>query len=76
MAKREKDYSALEAMLPQGARSRHRKAVDALGAADDLIDDDALGGTSADLRQAIAQLDTARTNLAELLVYRKMMGVD
>jgi hypothetical protein len=70
------DYASFEMMLPQGARSRHRKAVDALGSADELIHDEALGGTSADLRQAIALLDTARTNIAELLVYRKMMGVD
>lgn len=71
-----RDYSSFDTMLPQGARSRHAKAVSALDSADDLLPGTALDGSSADLRQAIKHLQTAIENLAELIVYRKMMGVD
>lgn len=76
MAKASPDYSALESMLPQGARSRFTKAAAAIEAADALVPDSALDGTSADLRQAVKHLYVAAENLTELLVYRKMMGVD
>lgn len=75
--KRDKEsFKDLDVILPQGARSRHRKAMDALQAVDDLFPGDVFEGTSADLRAAMAQLNTALVNIAELVVYRKMMGID
>lgn len=71
-----RDYTNFETMLPQGARSRHTKALAALDSADDLLPETALDGTAADLRQAIKHLATAMENLTELIVYRKMLGVD
>ena len=70
------DYRAFDVMLPQGARSRFTKAVQALDAADELLPEDALLGTSAELRQAIKHLQGAVENLSEMMAYRKMMGVD
>ena len=69
-------FKSLDVMLPQGARSKHNKAVDQLERADDLLPASALEGTSADLREAIKLLNEASTNIAELLVYRKIMGID
>jgi hypothetical protein len=69
-------FKGLDVILPQGARSRHMKAVDLIERADALIPDDALTGTSADLRQAAKHLQEAAANIAEMLVYRKIMGVD
>lgn len=69
-------YKSFETMLPQGARSRHAKAVKAMEEADDLVPLDALQGTSAEIRQAIKHLYIATENLAEMLAYRKMLGVD
>lgn len=71
-----RDYTAFETMLPQGARSRFDKTLKAMDAADELMPDSAMEGTAADLRGAIAHLQTATANLIELLVYRKMTGVD
>lgn len=68
-----KDY---DTMLPQGARSRYKKAVEAIDAADDLLPKDALDGQASDLRQAVKHLYTAAENITELLAYRKMYGVD
>lgn len=69
-------YQSFDTMLPQGARSRFQKALGALDAVEDLLPDDALAGTAADLRQAIKHLHSAGENLAELMAYRKMIGVD
>lgn len=44
--------------------------------ADDLVPLDALDGTSAEIREAIKHLNEAATNLAEMMAYRKMLGVD
>lgn len=76
MPKTKDDYTNLDVMLPQGARSRHVKAMKAIDAADDLMPVDALDGTSAELRQAIKHLQSATENIAEMIVYRKIMGVD
>ena len=69
-------FKSFDVMLPQGARSRFQKAVKAVNDADDLIPDDALTGTAAELREAIKHLGSAIENLAELMAYRKMMGID
>lgn len=69
-------YKSFDVMLPQGARSRFQKAVSALDDADDLLPEDALDGTSAELRQVIKHLQSATENLSELMAYRKMIGVD
>jgi hypothetical protein len=77
MPKRDPEqYKSFDTMLPQGARSRFSKAMKALDDADTLMPDDALLGTSAELRQAIKHLQGAVENLSELMAYRKMMGVD
>ena len=68
-----KDYAT---MLPQGARSRHQKAMEALDQAEDALPSDALGGTKTDLVKGIRALEVATANLNELLAYRKMLGVD
>ena len=44
--------------------------------ADDLVPMDALDGTSAEIREAIKHLTEAATHLAEMMAYRKMLGVD
>ena len=69
-------FKGYDTMLPQGARSRYGKLVQALDDADHLLPDDALDGSSEDLRQLLMRLQTATTNLTEMLVYRKMMGID
>ena len=69
-------FKAFDVMLPQGARARHAKAVKAMELADDLVPMDALDGTSAEIREAIKHLNEAATNLAEMMAYRKMLGVD
>jgi hypothetical protein len=69
-------FKSFDVMLPQGARSRFDKAMRLIDHAEDLLPADALAGDSASLRQAIKDLQEAATNLAELMVYRKMMGVD
>lgn len=69
-------YKSIDVQLMQGARSRHAKAIKALDAADDLVPDTDLGGTSGEIREAIKHLYGAAENLTEMLVYRKMMGVD
>jgi hypothetical protein len=69
-------FKAFDVMLPQGARSRHAKAVKAMELADDLVPMDALDGTSAEIREAIKHLTEAATQLAEMMAYRKMLGVD
>ncbi|MCB2020863.1 MAG: hypothetical protein KDG44_08665 [Burkholderiaceae bacterium] len=73
---RSEKFKSYDTMLPQGARSRFQKAVDAMEAADKLVPDEALDGNPADIRQAIKHLYSAAENLAELLAYRKMYGVD
>lgn len=70
------DFREFETILPKGARSRYDKLCRALDEADTLIPDDALSGSSDELRQAMMRIHTAMTNLAELLAYRKMLGVD
>lgn len=69
-------FKGFDVMLPQGARSRYAKAIAALDAADDLLPEDALLGDAASLRQAIKHVHAAAENLAELMAYRKMIGVD
>ena len=69
-------YKGYDVMLPQGARSRFTKMMHALEEADELLPADALDGTAHDLRQALNHLQTAQTNLCELIAYRKMAGVD
>jgi hypothetical protein len=69
-------FKSFDVMLPQGARSRFDKLVRALDEAEDLMPDDALDGSSEELRQVLMRLQTAQTNLTELLVYRKILGVD
>lgn len=69
-------YKQFDVMLPQGARSRHQKAIQAMDEAEALIPDDALDGNVSDITTAITQLTTASKNLAEMLAYRKMMGID
>ncbi|ATG47622.1 hypothetical protein CEW89_08570 [Celeribacter ethanolicus] len=78
MAQKDKSerYKSFDVMLPQGARSRHLKAVQAMESADELVPIDALEGTSAELRQAIKHLQSATENLSELMAYRKMIGID
>ncbi len=71
-----RDYTAMETMLPQGARSRFDKAMKAMDAADTLVPNSAMEGSAADLRQAVKHLQAACENLTELIVYRKMLGVD
>ena len=67
-------FKTFDVMLPQGAR--HAKAVKGMELADDLVPLDALDGTSAEIREAIKHLNEAATNLAEMMAYRKMLGVD
>jgi hypothetical protein len=74
--RRHADKATLGTMLDQGATSRFNKAVTAFEAADDGIPASALDGSPAEIRQAIKHLYTTAENLAELLAYRKMMGVD
>ena len=69
-------FKAFYVMLPQGARARHAKAVRLMELADDLVPMDAFDGTSAEIREAIKHLNEAATNLAEMMAYRKMLGVD
>ncbi len=69
-------FKSFDTMLPQGARSRFTKAMNALGEAEDLLPDDALDGNAADLRQVILHLQKATENLSEMMAYRKMLGVD
>lgn len=69
-------FKTFDVMLPQGARARHAKAVRGMELADDLVPLDALDGTSAEIREAIKHLNEAATNLAEMMAYRKMLGVD
>lgn len=76
MAKDPDRFKSLDTMLPQGARSRHAKAVQAMDAADDLIPEDGLAGSAAEIRQAIKHLQAAAEHLAEMMAYRKIMGVD
>ena len=69
-------FKTFDVMLPQEARARHAKAVKGMELADDLVPLDALDGTSAEIREAIKHLNEAATNLAEMMAYRKMLGVD
>ena len=69
-------FKTFDVMLPQVARARHAKAVRLMELADDLVPMDALDGTSAEIREAIKHLNEAATNLAEMMAYRKMLGVD
>ena len=69
-------FKTFDVMLPQGARARHAKAVKGMELADDLVPLDALDGTSAEILEAIKHLNEAATNLAEMMAYRKMLGVD
>lgn len=62
--------------IVQGANSRFQKAVKAFEAADDRFPQTAFDGTAAELREAIKSLYIAAENITELLVYRKLMGVD
>lgn len=62
--------------LQQGADSRFKKAIAALEAADDLMPNDPLAGTAADLRQVVKSIYVMAENVTELIAYRKMMGVD
>ena len=71
-----KDYGNIDTVLDQGIRSRFDKACAALDAADELIPENAYDGNAEELRQCIMRLNTAMTNLAELIAYRKIMGVD
>ena len=48
----------------------------ALDKADDLLPEDALDGSAADIREAIKHIQNAAENLSELMAYRKMIGVD
>jgi hypothetical protein len=69
-------YKSFDVMLPQGARSRFEKAASSIEEADALLPENALGGTAADLQAALVHLNRAQANLCELIVYRKLMGVD
>ena len=69
-------FKTFDVLLPLGARARHAKAVKGMELADDLVPLDALDGTSAEIREAIKHLNEAATNLAEMMAYRKMLGVD
>ena len=69
-------FKTFDVMLPQGGRARHAKAVKGMELADDLVPLDALDGTSAEIREAIKHLIEAATHLAEMMAYRKMLGVD
>lgn len=76
MPKNTDRFKDFDVMLPQGARSRHTKAMTALDKADDLLPEDALDGSAADIRGAIKHIQNAAENLSELMAYRKMIGVD
>ena len=69
-------YKGFDVMLPQGARSRHMKAVSSIEKADDLIPVDALDGEAKEIREAIRHLQEAAGHLSEMMAYRKMLGVD
>lgn len=69
-------FKSFDVMLPQGARSRHMKAMQALDQAEDLLPEDALDGNVSDITAALTQLATAQKNLSEMLAYRKMLGID
>ncbi len=76
MPKDSERFKSLDVTLPQGARSRFMKAQRACENAEDLLPTDALDGTSQDIRQAIKHLQAAAENLGEMLVYRKILGID
>ena len=69
-------YTNIDTVLDQGIRSRYSRAVEQLEKADDFLPEDAYAGTSEDINKTIRHLNETALRLNELLVYRKIAGVD
>jgi len=77
MAKPEKKkFVNMELMLMQGIESRFKKGITLLEKASDLTPISGLEGSSADIKQAIKNLNEGAAYLTEMLVYRKLIGID